>query len=41
LLYDDFGVAVCQKALDAERDSDLETVYKSFRIGSVVGSLEE
>ena len=41
LLYDDFGVAVCQQALDAERDSDPEIVFKSFILGSVVGSLEE
>ena len=41
LLYDDFGVAVCQQALDAKRDNDPKTVYKSFIPGSVVGSLEE
>ena len=41
LLYDDFGVTISQRTLDAECDSDLETVDKSFVLGSVVGSLEK
>ena len=41
LLYDDFRVAICQQTLDAERDSDPETVNKSFILGGVVGSLEK
>ena len=41
LLYDDFGVTISQETLDAECNSDPETVYKSFILGSIVGSLEE
>ena len=41
LLYDDFGVTISQQTLDAEYDSDPETVDKSFVLGSVVGSLEK
>ena len=41
LLYDDFGVTISQQALDAECDSDPETMNESFVLGSVVGSLEK
>ena len=41
LLYDDFGVAICQHALDAECNSDPETVNESFILGSIVGGLEK
>jgi len=41
LLYDDFGVTICQQTLDAECDSDPETVNKSFILGSVVGSFKK
>ena len=41
LLYDNFGVTISQQTLDAECDSDPETVDKSFVLGSVVGSLEK
>jgi hypothetical protein len=41
LLYDDFGVAISQQTLDAERDSDPETEDESFVLSSVVGSLEK
>ena len=41
LLYDDFGVAISQQALDAEFNSDPETVDESFILSSVVGSLEK
>ena len=41
LLYDDFGVAICQHALDAECNSDPETVNESFILSRVVGSLEK
>ena len=41
LLYDDFGVTICQQMLDAECNSDLETVNESFILGSVVGGLEK
>ena len=40
-LYDDFGVTISQQMLDAECDSDSETMDESFVLGSVVGSLEE
>jgi hypothetical protein len=41
MLYDDFGVAICQQTLDAECDSDPETMNKGFILGSVVGSLKK
>ena len=41
LLYDDFGVTISQQTLDAERDSDPETVDESFILSSVIGSLEK
>ena len=41
LLYDDFGVTISQQMLDAECDSDPETMDESFVLGSVVGSLEK
>ena len=41
LLYNDFGVAISQQMLDAECDSDPDTVDESFVLNSVVGSLEK
>ena len=40
LLYDDFGVAISQQTLDAECNSDPETVDESFVLGNIVCSLE-
>jgi hypothetical protein len=40
-LYDDFGVAKSKQTLDAECNSDPETVNESFILGSVVGGLEK
>ena len=40
LLNDDFGVAIREEALDAECDSDPETVYKSLVLDSIVCGLE-
>ena len=39
LLYNDFGVAISQQMLDAECDSDPETMDESFVLDSVVDSL--
>ena len=41
LLYDDFGVTISQQTLDAECNSDPETVDESFVLSSAVGSLEK
>ena len=41
LLYDDFGVAISQQTLDAECNSDPDTVDESFVLSSAVGSLEK
>ena len=41
LLYDDLGVAIGEQALDAECNSDPETVYESLVLGSVVCILEK
>ena len=41
LLYDDFGVTISQQTLDAECDSDPETMDESFILCSIIGSLEK
>ena len=41
LLYDDFGVSIGEKPLDAKGGSDPETVDKGLVLGCIVGSLEE
>ena len=41
LLYDDFGVTISQKMLDAKCNSDPETMNEGFVLGSIVGNLEE
>ena len=41
LLYDDFGVTISQQTLNAECNSDPETMDESFVLDSAVGSLEK
>jgi len=41
LLYDDFGVTISQQSLNAECDSNPETVNEGLVLDSIVGSLEK
>ena len=41
LLYDDFGVAIGEKPLDAKGGGDPKTVDESLVLGCVVSGLEE